>query len=556
MICTQCGTEYRDDARFCPACGTPAPAPEDPAEMADEAGVDVEADVTLSTVAAYDISLESEGQEYQPDEERPLTVSIANDAISEGGSYEVWHVLDDGTVEVISDVTVTDGSISFEATGFSVYMVVSSVSQVVTPQHTYTFHVKDGDLYKEYPFTDENGNTVYSQTIKDGSELIVPQLSSTGDEVFAGWYEGSRTGGTLTLQPEPYDFDDISITENRAIDLYAVYKEYVKVVFHDQYDSNAGLFPVAYTRRAELVPTGEGDSSVSQAVVRIDDLTAAYTGSNNTQMAFLGWSYTGVTTPGVYKDAEHTSYVITPDENGCITVAGETHLYPIYRNVCWLTYYAAQSGLSAAYVPPASYFTGDPVGTSLPVTSREGYRFLGWWTGTLTKSGDTETVNYGTQITDGNGSLVATADDGGVYISNGSLYLHSNATLYAKWEATYNIVYWKQTTDSYGKGNKTYEYAETVTRTADIGDTVSVADEDKAANKYSGYTFGHCNPASAVIGNTKAITVLNVYYDLDGEYTPTGGSYTLTFADSVTGEDASTMPSAVTGLSYGYELAD
>lgn len=77
-------------------------------------------------VSAYDITITNGEQEYQPGEENPLRVEITDPVISESGYIELWHIADDGTRERIIDFTVTDNIISFEATSFSVYEIVTA----------------------------------------------------------------------------------------------------------------------------------------------------------------------------------------------------------------------------------------------------------------------------------------------------------------------------------------------------------------------------------------------------------------------------------------------
>ncbi len=505
----------------------------------------------LAFARPFDITLKNPetGEEYQPNEAVQVSIKLLKEDLNSYASVDVIHIPDGAGEEAqVMDTTVHGESVEFETDGFSVYVLIGSDGQTVKPQSTYAFWIPNPDApgdYKQYSFTDSQGNTIFKQTITTEDELVIPQLTSTDTKDFAGWYAGSMIGGTLTLESQPYDFGSITIAENSAVDLYAVYTNYATVIFHDQYDSGSGTFPVAYTRRAELVTDGEETT----ATVKISDLSTTYTSSGGADMAFFGWSETPITTPGAAKDdTGSTVAAISVDAEGCITITGEKHLYPIYKEVHQLTYYTAQSGLSAAYVPPAQFFAGDPVsydnnGTtvySLPTTSRDGYTFLGWWTGTLTTNGDVETVNYGAQITGPDGSLVATADDGGVYISEDmnvrKLYLRSDAVLYARWEASYSIVYWKQvTTETPDTAVKHYEYAETVTKTAQIGDTVQVLDSDRANDRYgTGFVLGHYD-ASAVIGNTKELTVLNVYYDLSAEYEGSTELHTLAFRDSVSG---------------------
>ena len=93
----------------------------------------------VAPLAAYDITLKADGKEYQPDEDHPLMVTITNSAIDNavaaGKNVQVWHIADDGTVEVIKDYTIDDDSIMFKASGFSTYLLVAKgeTSGTATP---------------------------------------------------------------------------------------------------------------------------------------------------------------------------------------------------------------------------------------------------------------------------------------------------------------------------------------------------------------------------------------------------------------------------------------
>lgn len=88
-----------------------------------------EGTLEVAPLAVYDITLEADGKEYQPDEDHPLTVTITNnaidDAVAAGKNVQVWHIADDGAVEVIKDFTIADDSIMFKASGFSTYLLVA-----------------------------------------------------------------------------------------------------------------------------------------------------------------------------------------------------------------------------------------------------------------------------------------------------------------------------------------------------------------------------------------------------------------------------------------------
>ena len=78
-----------------------------------------------SVIAAYDITITHGGTEYQPGEQSPIHVEIAHPKISSNTETQLWHIKDDGTREEIKDFTVEDGKLSFYATGFSIYEIVT-----------------------------------------------------------------------------------------------------------------------------------------------------------------------------------------------------------------------------------------------------------------------------------------------------------------------------------------------------------------------------------------------------------------------------------------------
>ncbi len=75
-------------------------------------------------IAAYNITILNGEEEYQPDEDKPITVEILDSRITINKNIELWHIKDDGTKEQVTEFTVEDGKITFEAKGFSVYELV------------------------------------------------------------------------------------------------------------------------------------------------------------------------------------------------------------------------------------------------------------------------------------------------------------------------------------------------------------------------------------------------------------------------------------------------
>lgn len=493
----------------------------------------------LALAKPFDITLTNPdtGDKYQPSNNVKVSIKLLKEDINNYENIDVIHFAEeaDGDVQIMN-TTINGETVEFKTDGFSVYVLTGSNNETITPQCTFTFNVPNEDApgYKEYSFKDTQGNTVFSQTITSGDELVVPQLSSMDNKFFAGWYKGDMTSGDLVLESEPFDFNNITITENSAIDVYAVFESYAVVYFHNQFDSESGIFPIAYTRRAAI------DGSTTTATIKISDFSSRYVSSSGESLAFNGWSLTPITTPGSATDDSGNPVSAVPtDENGCIEVTGETHLYPIFIETYLLTFYAAETGQGAAYNGPRYLNKGEFLNV-LPITSLSGNTFKGWYTGSLVNGN----VDYGKKISNEDGNLVVSVDDGGVYVSDYKLYLRSDTTLYAKWEANtkaeYKILYWKQNGNS-----DTYSYVESITKTGTIGETATVADYEKENDRYDGFHLKE-DPTTAEI-KADGSTVLHVYYDYNDGYVPVEGTYTLTFADSITeeGKTSANLPQTI-----------
>ena len=120
----------------------------------------------VHTIAAFDITITNDGEEYQP-EENPVTVSIQDAAIAtavaNGNAITLWHVLDDGTTEQITDFTVDGDTVTFDASGFSVYIITeTTVEKIMT--------AADGNVYRITVTYDG------SAQIPEGAELVVNEV--------------------------------------------------------------------------------------------------------------------------------------------------------------------------------------------------------------------------------------------------------------------------------------------------------------------------------------------------------------------------------------------
>ena len=480
----------------------------------------------VAMAKALDISLRNPktGEEYEPRNDIQVSVELLGEDLKAYDAVDVVHItgnaIDDAEV---MDTALNGEAIEFATDGLSVYVIAGDV----VPRRTYEFFIwsDENDRWDPYLFTvaSQPERETSTQTAISGEVPVVPNPKGTGDQEFAGWYE-YKEGSSTEFKDEPYDFNT-PVVQSEVVSLYAQFKDYARVVFHDQYNDGTRDFPIVATRRGELGGTP------AKTTVKISDVTSTYSGIQ--EMSFYGWSRTPITTPGADKDDDGNPVVkVEPDENGCIEVSGETHLYPIFKPVTWLSYWSGPTGSGATYYPAQSYFDG--VGPSaLPVPTRQGYTFQGWYAGRI--DSETEEVIYGNvALSTETGALINGAQDGGATVVGGTLHLSHDVTLYARWAGTestaYKIIVWRQKTTASADTPDAYKYdfVQSVIQTTPIGSTATVGDEYK--NLFAGYTCRYDADVSPV--NPKGYTVLNVWYDRVDDYTPTGTGHALKFADS------------------------
>ena len=126
---------------------------EQEADVASVMDAATELDATEGTMlAAFDISIKEGNEEYQPNEEHPIKVTINDERFLENDELIILHLKDDEgeEVEVVEDYDVIDGELSFEATGFSVYEIINRNSTVKPPA---TANDYDGKSYGLMSYT-------------------------------------------------------------------------------------------------------------------------------------------------------------------------------------------------------------------------------------------------------------------------------------------------------------------------------------------------------------------------------------------------------------------
>lgn len=520
-------------------------------QTAEKIGCTVE---ELTYIRLFDIKLygTESGKYYQPNSPVTLSIRLADREEIEEPVVRVIHFGEN--VEQLKS-TVDGNVVTFTTNGFSVYTLTPDQHR-----HTYRFFVptdEEQTEFEEYHIYTDTGSTTFTQVIKDHSELVMPQLPSIENSptsTFAGWYEGTESSGSVTLNSKPFDFENLpEITDDREIRLYARFGKYAYVIFHEEYNGNTNSWPIAATRRGEIA------SGSTTTTVRIDDVSVAYDDSNSHQnlqpgqtppppaMAFRGW-----TRGSSINLATHTIPENAPLEQSPITISVQTDLYPVFSHINWLTPVSGPTGSGATYFAPTFYYSDEGLENLNDYRpERRGYAFAGWYTGK-----DADGNGTGVQITNASGTIIATDSQltgTGLSISDGKLMLSENVSIYARWDPAptpYHVVIWQQkSTDEAGlsASEKSYDYYTSYERSAVTGSTVSPSDDDLNLNftnsDFTGFVRGAYD--TNVVVKSDGTTVVNVYYDRR--------EYTLQFRIPGGSSHYEYTPTTSTsGTQYGY----
>lgn len=381
---------------------------------AGETSAETEPDVIRTTLAAYEISISHSEGEYQPDEDKPISVEIMDSRIAADRNIELWHIKDDGTREQITDFTVEEGRIAFEAAGFSVYVVIEHEDgTVVTPRVEFHFisdddiieHDENNTVYYEgvpYEFLNRHSDIQTSQILKDGEalELIVDppnhKITVGGEEIFRyfyGWYVVNQhevspaQSGKLyydwPLNPASVNFETpISISvdnsgatpavswslgsvsgtgtpdEDGTVHVYLapIFEKYNFVNFLLYAKDTAGISAAdsRHLMARKMLAMGSSGS----AEVKVSDIRA--TSKDPAHLVFVGWEYRDETSSTGW------TQILTIDSSGCerkdpgkdgvyLTVhdledTKSIDLYPIFVEARWVDFYVGIAGSGASYV--------------------------------------------------------------------------------------------------------------------------------------------------------------------------------------------------------------
>ena len=225
------------------------PLAADSAERANAIEKIVEYGVPLEqkAVAVYDIDATKDGVEVQPNGSVRVTIPAP---IAEITSYDVFHISDNGSVEILNAVTA-DGKITFETSSFSTFLVASKLNvgddvfanapSYVAPYQTTKLGnatVNINSMYQNYGNfkvgTDATEYFTYQTYTNAGEKITLTAIPNEGYE-FVKW---TKNGVTVS---ENATFE-YTVTEG-SNQLYAQFKEistYLLSVVHDGFFYNRG----------------------------------------------------------------------------------------------------------------------------------------------------------------------------------------------------------------------------------------------------------------------------------------------------------------------------
>ncbi len=551
------------------------------AQPADVAGEDV--------LHAYDITIHrSDGTEFEPDSGSPIAVSfkstdIARAIADEETSLTVAHIDDSGKETAVALTEAEGSEVCFDAESFSIYVIYEHEEDenLLAPRKTFYFL---SDQFSDYTDDTGEGSGLYESGLYRFPNAAGQMVSTNNNEfgAFYGWYvveldrqksieatirdsQGAIPAGTdLTTDqltrfvykwgddPENVTGDTVihvseDVSEDEDVFLAPLFKNFRFVVFLGP-DDDSGKTDIAMRKIIVLGKT-------RTATVELSDVVAEpLPGSDQ---SFYGWEYNGTVyqTRGSGNEVIEKSLTLTDADfpDGTDTV----QITPVFKKTGFIVF--DLQAVDAEPLGAMHAFLYDPnvpeqeraTISQLPVTTRPGYVFDGWFAHFTNQNGQSveQCVSMAKQsATDTNNSAIYPTDNyvhidneaDGSYIYKGKLYLRHGMTLYAHWRAVdtadYKVVIWKQkVTDDKNAADseKHYDfYSYTLMENAHTDSVVldlpEYLTEDFESQSGTDFDCFHYSRTEVVCGGTAydgrtqknqcvvapdGSTVVNVYYD-------------------------------------------
>ena len=464
-----------------------------------------------TTLAAYDIKIVENSEEYQPDEEHPVEVTITDAKFqNENPDHLIlYHIKDDNTKEEV-DFTLTNGIISFTATGFSIYAIVETGTDArlkvtfIQADGSTSMYVKQGDDMEVVLY--DPGATIETGELAEGVYFRgwTTDLNYT-PETTAKTIADIRTEVSTTMLPPAHDGIEVTYTA-------MLFKDY-RITYLDENGISLGQEEVTF----------RADSTSAQQQYKVN---MAYTVQNE-NYHFEGWNVLNGGS-NIIGHTEGDEYV----NNDIIIITGDVTFSVFAPEGHWFIF--DENGKGATYNAPQFVYSADkPTRPNDAHMLRNGYTFGGWFT---TKA-EADQTSGGTQY-------------------NFNQTLTDKKTVYARWipntTAGYTIIIWKQNLSGDG-----YDFEESISRTGNVGDKITTvrqqgsgnnayAQVQRSGNTWSSvqYTGFHLKEFDQnVTIKTEGNSVLNVYYDRN--------QHTLQFQVEMQGDYVYTPTTSNYGTQYG-----
>ena len=300
------------------------------------------------TVLAYDITIyDANGTKWEPNGSA-IAVTISSSRMP-SGSVSVWHVPDGSSAEKVVDTTANTNSVSFRATGFSVYAVTVPNTHFT---QTYRFHVKDASG------TDA---VVSEQKLSDAEKLTQPATPS-GNGTFSGWTTSSGqvfNGFGKTAQELNGGAALDATTEATPIDLYA------------SFDAT-GRHIVYFMSASEPASVLDSQVYADGTAIRGENVLPLVN-TGNPEIQAIGWS--------------RTKGATTPDASLGTVNGNDVYLWPVLREGHSITFDSAGGSIVAT-----EYVDRGSVTTEPTAPTKTGYTFAGW------KTEDGSSFTFGSEL--------------------------------------------------------------------------------------------------------------------------------------------------------------
>ena len=297
----------------------------------------------------------------------------------------------------------------------------------------------------------DNTTLLSTQMMKNGESLNAPASPEKDGFIFKGWAYSAEKAAAGAVDIAAFTTKTVEVSSTRTVNLYPVFEAKLYVFFMDTYE--------------RVWQTKEG---VSGSKISVSDVTLPL----GSEQSVTGW----------YKDSTLSGDAVTE-----VTLSSENViLYPKVESGHYLFF---STGEGASYVAP-QFVAANSATVEPGEPTRSGYTFAGW---SGTKGSADADFTFGRKLTE-------------------------NKTVYAVWKARsdtqYTVIFWKQSVNDRKDAHdsqKTYDYAESETRTGTSGKTASPEYQDKNKN-YTGFQYNGLKSVPVTISGD-GTTILNVYYD-------------------------------------------